>query len=177
MDKLFIYFFVEEASIDYPKTLQALHGYITQNYFINKNNLKKLNICYNNSDSTLISINDENDYKSFLKKKINNLYLDAGQNYELYEEFLSQKEKKDVNEDIKKLNDLIKKEEELQKLYRAKIKKDEEELTEINRLIVYYSMLKTEKIKSINNNKKMLQKDHNKIINEISELKSKLGIK
>ena len=177
MDRIILYFFSEEANIDIPKTYQSLQEIISSNFFIDENNLKKINICYNNIDSKLLSINNESDYKSFLKKGIKNIYLDAGQNNEIYEEYLSQKEKKDESEDIKRLNILIKKDEEYNKLYETKFKKEEKELQEINELIENLNSIKAEIIKHINKNKKVLEKEHQKIKNEMSELKQKLNIK
>ena len=177
MDKLNLYFFSEEAFIDSPKTFQSLMQIISTTFFINENDFKKINICYNNIDSKLLSINDENDYKSFLKKNINNIYLDAGQNYEIYEEYLSQKEKINENEDIKRLNLLIKKDEEYKKLYETKFIKEQNELNEINQLIESLNLAKADIIRSINKNKKLLENEHQKIKSELSELKLKLGMK
>ena len=177
MDKLNLYFFSEEAFIDSPKTFQSLMQLISSTFFINENDFKKINICYNNIDSKLLSINDENDYKSFLKKNINNIYLDAGQNYEIYEEYLSQKEKINENEDIKRLNLLIKKDEEYKKLYETKFIKEQKELNEINQLIESLNLAKADIIRSINKNKKLLENEHQKIKSELSELKLKLGMK
>ena len=177
MDRLILYFFSEEANIVIPKTFQSLQEIISSNFFINENNLKKINICYNNIDSKLLSINDENDYKSFLKKNINNIYLDAGQNYEIYEEYLSQKEKKGESEEIKRLNILIKKDEEYKKLYETKFIKEQNELNEINQLIESLNLAKADIIRSINKNKKLLENEHQKIKSELSELKLKLGMK
>ena len=177
MERLILYFFSEEAYIDYPKTFQSLKEIIIKNFFITENNFKNIKLCYNNSDSTLLTINNENDYKSFLKKKINNIYLDVGQNYEIYEEFLAQIEKKDSNEDFKRLNELMKKDKEYKMLYETKFKNEENRLIEINKLIEYLNMLKTDIVKQINQNKKLLENDHQKILEEISELKVKMGIK
>ena len=177
MDKLNLYFFSEEAFIDSPKTFQSLMQLISSTFFINENDFKKINICYNNIDSKLLSINDENDYKSFLKKNINNIYLDAGQNYEIYEEYLSQKEKINENEDIKRLNLLIKKDEEYKKLYETKFIKEQNELNEINQIIESLNLAKADIIRSINKNKKLLENEHQKIKSELSELKLKLGMK
>ena len=177
MEKINLYFFSEEAFIDSPKTFQSLMQLISSTFFINENDFKKINICYNNIDSKLLSINDENDYKSFLKKNINNIYLDAGQNYEIYEEYLSQKEKINENEDIKRLNLLIKKDEEYKKLYETKFIKEQNELNEINQLIESLNLAKADIIRSINKNKKLLENEHQKIKSELSELKLKLGMK
>ena len=103
--------------------------------------------------------------------------MDAGQNYEIYEEYLSQKEKINENEDIKRLNLLIKKDEEYKKLYETKFIKEQNELNEINQLIESLNLAKADIIRSINKNKKLLENEHQKIKSELSELKLKLGMK
>ena len=174
---MILYFFSEETYIDIPKTFQSLRQIISTNFFINEKDIKKINICYNNLDSKLLSINNESDYKSFLKKNINNIYLDAGQNNEIYEEYLLQKEKNKESEDIKRLDILIKKDEEYKKLYETKFQNEENELKKINKLIENLNTTKAGIIKHINKNKKLLQNEHQKIKNELSALKIKLGIK
>ena len=175
MNKLALYFFAEEEYIDFPKTLQSLQELITQLFLITKNNLNKINICYNNIDSTLLSIKNEKDYKSFLKKSINNIYLDAGQNYEIYEEFISQKEKKEENEDVKRFNELLKKEQETKKFYESEIKNGESELNDINKILEDFNARKISIVNSINEAKKKYEKEKKKISDELSDLKQKLG--
>ena len=175
MDKLALYFFAEEEYIDFPKTLLSLQELIIKLFFLTKNNLNKINICYNNIDSTLISIKNEKDYKSFLKKNINNIYLDVGQNYEIYEEFITKKEKKEDNEDIKRYNELKKKKEEIKKFYESEIKDGENQLNYINKLLKDLEARKISIDNSINENKKKLEKEQQKINDELSVLKQKLG--
>ena len=123
----------------------------------------------------MLLIKNEKDYKSFLKKKINNIYLDAGQNFEIYEDFISRKEKQEDNEDIKRFNELLKKEEEIKKFYESEIKDGENQLNDINKLLKDLQARKISIIKSINDNKKKLEKEQQKINEELSELKQKLG--
>ena len=175
MNKLALYFFAEEEYIEFPETLQSLQELISKLFLLTKNNLNKINICYNNIDSSLLLIKNEKDYKSFLKKKINNIYLDAGQNFEIYEDFISRKEKKEDNEDIKRFNELLKKEEEIKKFYESEIKDGENQLNDINKLLKDLQARKISIIKSINDNKKKLEKEQQKINEELSELKQKLG--
>ena len=175
MDKLALYFFAEEQYIDFPNSLKSLQDLISKLFLLTKNNINKINICYNNSDSTLLSIKNEKDYKSFLKKSINNIYLDAGQNYEIYEEFISQKEKKEENEDVKRFNELLKKEQETKKFYESEIKNGESELNDINKLLEDFNARKISIVNSINEAKKKYEKEKKKISDELSDLKQKLG--
>ena len=175
MDKLALYFFAEEQYIDFPNSLKSLQDLISKLFLLTKNNINKINICYNNIDSTLLSIKNEKDYKSFLKKSINNIYLDAGQNYEIYEEFISQKEKKEENEDVKRFNELLKKEQETKKFYESEIKNGESELNDINKLLEDLNARKISIVNSINEAKKRYEKEKKKISDELSDLKQKLG--
>ena len=175
MDKLALYFFAEEQYIDFPNSLKSLQDLISKLFLLTKNNINKINICYNNIDSTLLSIKNEKDYKSFLKKSINNIYLDAGQNYEIYEEFISKKEKKEDNEDIKRYNELLQKEQETKKFYESEIKNGESELNDINKLLEVLNARKISIVNSINEAKKKYEKEKKKISDELSDLKQKLG--
>ena len=175
MDKLALYFFAEEQYIDFPNSLKSLQDLISKLFLLTKNNINKINICYNNIDSTLLSIKNEKDYKSFLKKSINNIYLDAGQNYEIYEDFISQKEKKEENEDVKRFNELLKKEQETKKFYESEIKNGESELNDINKLLEDLNARKISIVNSINEAKKKYEKEKKKISDELSDLKQKLG--
>ena len=175
MDKLALYFYAEEQYIDFPNSLKSLQDLISKLFLLTKNNINKINICYNNIDSTLLSIKNEKDYKSFLKKSINNIYLDAGQNYEIYEEFISQKEKKEENEDVKRFNELLKKEQETKKFYESEIKNGESELNDINKLLEVLNARKISIVNSINEAKKKYEKEKKKISDELSDLKQKLG--
>ena len=88
-----------------------------------------------------------------------------------------EKKKKEENEDIKRLNDLMKKDEEFNKLYETKFKKEESEIEDINKLIESLNSRKIEIIKHIKKNKQILENEHLKIKKELSELKQKLNIK
>ena len=175
MDKLALYFFAEEQYVDFPNSLKSLQDLISKLFLLTKNNINKINICYNNLDSSILSIKNEKDYKSFLKKSINNIYLDAGQNYEIYEEFISQKEKKEDNEDIKRYNELLQKEQETKKFYESEIKNGESELNDINKLLEGLNARKISIVNSINEAKKKYEKEKKKISDELSDLKQKLG--
>ena len=175
MDKLALYFFAEEQYVDFPNSLKSLQDLISKLFLLTKNNINKINICYNNLDSSILSIKNEKDYKSFLKKSINNIYLDAGQNYEIYEEFISQKEKKEENEDVKRFNELLKKEQETKKFYESEIKNGESELNDINKILEDLNARKISIVNSINEAKKKYEKEKKKISEELSDLKQKLG--
>ena len=172
MSKLSLYFMDEETFIDFPKDLQSLKKQISLYFKITENIINSINLCYNNSDSSILSIKNEQDFVIFLKKNISNLYLDISQNYDIYEQYLLSKEQNGDKSDLKKLNELISKDEEYKKLSQTKFKKEEEELKEINRLMEELTSRKIELIKYIKN----FEKEHKKIKDEIVELQIKLGL-
>ena len=176
MSKLSLYFMDEEALIDLPKNFQSLKQQISQYFKFTENIINSLNLCYNNSDSSILSIKNEKDFDTFLKKNINNLYLDISQDFDIYEQYLMAKEPNEDKNDLKKLNELILKDEEYEKLSQNKFKKEEEELKEINRLMEELTSRKIELIKYIKKNKDIFEKEHKKIKDEIVELQIKLGI-
>ena len=174
MNKLALYFFDEEAFIDYPNSLNNLKKLISIYFFLNKETINNINICYNNNDSTLLSIENEEDYKSFKNKNITNLYIIADN--EVYEEFLEEKENNTEKKDIKKLNELLVKDEEYSKIYKSKFKKEEDEILEINKLIEELRKRKIELVKYINKHKEIYEKEHEKIREELTDLQIKIGI-
>ena len=173
MNKLALYFFDEEIFIDYPETLDKLKKIISIHFFLSQKTINNINLCYNDKDSTLISIDNECDFISFLNKKIANLYLVSDN--DAYEEYLEQKENNTAKKDIKKLNELLKKDDEYSKLINSKFKKEENEILEINKLIEDLRKRKIELVKYIHKNKGILEVEHNKIREEINELQHKIN--
>jgi regulator of sigma D len=135
MNKLSLYFLDEELFIDFPKNLQNLKEQISLYFKLTDALINCINLCYNNSDSKIFSIKNEEDFTSFLKKNICNLYLDIGPNFDIYEEYLKEKEGNGDTNDLKRLNELILKDEEYTKISPTKFKKEEDEIKEINKLM------------------------------------------
>ena len=174
MNKLALYFFDEEIFIDFPKTLQDLKRIISIYFFLKEESVNNINLCYNDKDSTLLSIESQKDYNLFLKKNIVNLYLVSDN--EIYEEYLEEKENNTEKKDIKKLNELLEKDEEYSELIKSKFKKEEDEILEINKLIEELRKRKIELVKYINKNKDIYQKEQIKIREEIADLQIKIGV-
>ena len=177
MNKLTLYFFDEEALIDFPKDFQKLKKLISIYFSLSEKSVNDLNLCYNNTDSTILNIKNEEEFKSFLSKNISNLYLDIDQKYEIYEEYLSAKENQSADKrDLKKLNELMLKDEEYSKISLIKFKKEEDEINEINKLMEELRERKIQLVKYIKKNKEEFEKEHKKIKEELSELQIKMGI-
>lgn len=176
MNKLTLYFFDEEAIIDFPKDLQGLKKSILIYFLLSEKSINDIHLCYNNTDSSVLSIENEKDFKTFLQKNINNLYLDVGDHNELYEEYLEAKENNGEKKEIKRINELLKKDEEYTKLLDTKFKKEEEEIKEINQLMEELRMRKIELVKYIKKAKEGFEKEHQKIKDELTDLQTKMGM-
>ena len=176
MNKLSLYFLDEELNIDFPKNLQNLKNQISQNFKLTDALINSIDLCYNNSDSKILSIKNDEDFTSFLKKNIYNLYLDIGPNFDIYEEYLKEKEGNEDANDLKRLNELLLKDEEYTKISPTKFKKEEDEIKEINKLMEELRSRKTILENNIKKNKENFEKEHKKIKDEIVELQIKMGL-
>ena len=175
MNKLSLYFLDEELYIDFPKNFKNLKEQISLYFKLTDAIINCINLCYNNSDSKILSIKNEEDFTSFIKKNISNLYLDIGPNYDIYEEYLKEKGNGDTN-DLKRLNELILKDEEYTKISPTKFKKEEDEIKEINKLMEELRSRKAVLENNIKKNKESFEKEHKKIKEEIVELQIKMGL-
>ena len=175
MNKLSLYFLDEELYIDFPKNFKNLKEQISLYFKLTDAIINCINLCYNNSDSKVLSIKNEEDFTSFIKKNIYNLYLDVGPNYDIYEEYLKEKGNGDTN-DLKRLNELILKDEEYTKISPTKFKKEEDEIKEINKIMEELRSRKAVLENNIKKNKESFEKEHKKIKEEIVELQIKMGL-
>ena len=176
MNKLTLYFIDEEEFIDFPKDLKSLRKLISIYFLLSEKSANDIRLLYNNTDSNVLSIENEEDFKSFLKKNINNLYLDLGGNMDIYEEYLEAKQSNAEKKNLKRINELLLKDEEYSKLSETKFKKEEDEIQEINKLLEELRARKIELIKYIKKNKDIYEKEHKKIRDELSELQIKMGL-
>ena len=176
MNKLSLYFFDQEATVDFPKNLQNLKKIIKIFFYLTEESLNKINLCYNNNDSKILSIENETDFNSFAKKNINNLYLDCRENNDIYEEYLNYNENNSEKKDLKRINELIIKDKEIENLLKTKFKKEEEEILDINKLIEQLRNRKIELSNYIKNNKSVYEKEQKKIRDELTILQKKMGL-
>ena len=72
---------------------------------------------------------------------------------------------------------MTKKDEEFKKIYETKFKNEENEINEINKLLQDLQSRKIEILKHIKRNRQILDKEHQKIKTELTNLKRKLGMK
>ena len=176
MDKLTLYFIDEEISIDFPKDLKSLRKLISIYFLLSEKSANDIRLLYNNIDSTVLSIENEDDFKTFIKKNINNLYLELGGNMGIYEEYLEEKENNEEKKNLKRINELLAKDVEYSKLIDTKFKKEEDEIQEINKLLEELRTRKIELVKYIKKNKDIYEKEHKKIRDELCDLQIKMGL-
>jgi len=167
MSKLILSFFEEEVYINTPSSLSDLFNKISSSFLLSSEDTKELIITYNDINSKTVNIENENDYKIFLEKKISKINLDISQNSRIYKKELEEQEEIEMNK--KKLDKLIKLESEIEKSEKDKIK-------EMNGLINKFGYGANALIKNIHSihNGKNIQKQ--KIRKEICMLQKKLGL-
>lgn len=173
--KINLNLFGEIVNIEPPSNLIELREKISENFVLNKSDAEELILSYT-KESKSINIEKEEDYKIFLESKINQIKIDISQNSHIYQENLSQlKEEKENDE--KKLNELLKQNEEYKKLLSTKFINQKQEIIDITKQIQelfskrkkLIQYIKVEKGKIIK-----LKKNNDKAI---IELQKKLGLK
>ena len=165
----------ETVTIEHPSNLIELIEKISEKYLFKKSDADELILSYA-KDSKNINIQSEEDYKAFLESKINQIKIDVSQNSQIYQEKLAKLREEKAN-DEKKLNELLKQNEEYKKLLSSKFIAQKQEIIEISKQIhklfskrkklVQY--IKIEKAKILK-----LKKNNDK---SIIDLQKKLGLK
>lgn len=164
----------EIINIEPPSTFRELKQKISENSNFKKS-IYELKLYYN-KESKPIYIDTEEDYKDFLDTKINQIQIDTKKNVYLYQDnLITPKEEK--SNDEKKLNELIKQNDEYKKLLSTKFTSEKQEITEISKQIKelfakrkkLFQYIKVEKEKIIK-----MKKSNDK---SIAELEKKIGLK
>ena len=145
MSKIILDFFGEINQIDKPKSLSSLRQEISRLFFFTKEDAEEILLYYNNrSKKEKVYIENEEDLNKFISTKIDTIYLDINQKSKIYIENLN-KIKKETMTNKTKLEELLKKNDELKKLKETKFAKEKKELKAIE-----------EKIKELTERKKQL---------------------
>lgn len=145
MSKITLDFFGEINQTDKPKSLSSLRQEISRLFFFTKEDAEEILLYYNNrSKKEKVYIENEEDLNKFLSTKIDTIYLDINQKSKIYIENLN-KLKKETMTNKTKLEELLKKNDELKKLKETKFAKEKKELKAIE-----------EKIKELTERKKQL---------------------
>ena len=175
MSKITLNFFGEKMAINQPKTICSLRKKISELFCLSPQDAAEMLLTYKNNGNK-ITISKEEDFKAFLKSKINTIDLDISQNSKIYLDNLNQLQEESLK-DRKILDNLLKKKEELKKLKETKFMSEKIELKKIQSQIFQLIQKKNEIRKIIFNGTQQIEKDIDENEKKIQELQKKLGIK
>ena len=170
MSKISLDFYGEEVFIKSPSTLLDLQDQISELFLLSKEDSKELILTYNDINEKTFKSKTEEDYKIFLDKKRPKIIIDVSQSSRIYKKEL--KEQEEIDESKKKLNQLIKLEDEMEKPN----KYEQEEIRELNGLINKYGCMAHALIKNIHSMHNVKSNKQQKIREEICQLQKKLGL-
>lgn len=167
-------FFGETVSVANPSSISALRNNIATLFCFSPEDAKEILLTYNDNGDKIVIENDE-DLKAFLNTKINTIDLDISQTSQLYQKNLDTI-KQENEKDKLALENLLKRQEELDQLKETKYGKEKEEIQKIKEQIMNLRKRKLELrlrmmkgIKKLNSEKKENEK-------KIVELQKKLGL-
>ena len=174
MNKITLNFFGEKASIDKPNNLSSLRNEISRLYLFTPQDAAEIILTYNDNGDKIIISNDE-DLKAFLNSKNTMIDLDISQNSQIFKDNLNQL-KEDSLKDKKALEELLKRQEELNKLKETKFAKEKQEMKDIHDKIVELWKIKKELRKKIFEGMKQIDEEKNENYKKIVEIQKKLGL-
>jgi len=173
--KLTLNLFGEIITIDTPSTLDELKQMISEKFVFKKSDVDEFILSYR-KESKKIYIESEEDYKLFLESKIEQIQIDISNDSYIYQENVF-KIKKEKENDEKKLNDLIKQNEECKKILSTKFNSQKQEIIEITKQIQELFNKRKKIIKNIKFEKGKILKIKKNNDKAIDELEKKLGLK
>ena len=173
--KIGLNLFGEIVNIDSPPNLTELRQKISEKFVLKKADADELILTYT-KDSKTLHIHNEDDYKTFLESKIGNIQIDISQNSHIYQENLK-KLKEEKEKDEKKLNDLLKQNEEYKKLLSTKFISQKQEIIEITKQIQELFNKRKKLVQYIKIEKAKIIKMKKTNDKAIGDLEKKLGIK
>lgn len=174
MSKLTLNFFGEIINLDKPESLSSLRNEISRLFCLSSEDAAELILNYTENGVQKVITNDE-DYKTFLKTKIESIDLDISQTSKIYKESLNQIQEESLK-DKEKLEELMKKKEELQKLKETKFEEEKKEIQNIKEKILELKKVKKDIQKAISEGKKKINQEKKEVEKKIVEMKKKLGL-
>jgi len=172
--KITLNFFGETVTVQNPKSLEALRNSISSLFCFSPEDAKEILLTYNENGDKLLIECDE-DLNAFLNSKITTIDLDISQTSQLYKKNLDLI-KKENEKDKLELDNLLKRKEELDKMKETQFTKEKEEVNkltekirELNKQRNEFRKIIVEGIRKINLEKREIQK-------KIFELQKKLGL-
>ena len=173
--KIGLNLFGEIVNIESPPNLTELRQKISEKFVLKKADADELILTYT-KDSKTLHIHNEDDYKTFLESKIGNIQIDISQSSHIYQENLT-KLKEEKEKDEKKLNDLLKQNEEYKKLLSTKFISQKQEIIDITKQIQELFNKRKKLVQYIKIEKAKIIKMKKTNDKAIGDLEKKLGIK
>ena len=174
MSKLTLNFFGDSISISRPKDLVSLRKEISVKFFLRPKDAEEIILSYVNKGKKFF-ISNEKDFKEFLKSKINKIDFDISEKSRIFEENLL-KIKEENEQDQQILDELINKNKELENLKKTKFAEDQERIKNINLKIIFFSAMKKNIQKDVDEGIKSIEKEIKENEKKIKQLQNKLNI-
>ena len=167
--------FGEIVSIEQPPNLFYLKQKISESYVLKKSDVDELVLSYN-KEAKSIYIENEDDYKEFLDSKITEIHIDITPvNFEDRENLQVLNEEK--TKDEKKINELLKQNEDYKKLLSTKFIPQKQKIIEINKQIQELFSKRKNLIQYIRSEKAKILKMKKNNDRTIADLGKKIGMK
>ena len=174
MDKIFLNFFGESISIPKPKNLQTLRQIITLKFYLNQKDAEEILLTYTKDNKKFIIHKDE-EFKEFIKSKINKIDLDIDEKSQIYEENLKKIQDQKLIEQ-KSIQELRNKNKELEEMKKNKFVLEYEKLKNIKNKIEELKVLKKKIKKRIKKGTKLIEEKIKENDKKIKELEKKLQL-
>ena len=167
-------FFGEKVSIPSPQSLDSLRKSISASFFFSPEDSKEILITYDENGDKLIIENDE-DLKAFLESKVNTIDLDISQTSKIYKKNM-ETIKEENEKDKLTLENLLKRQDELDKMKETEFSKEREEIKKIKEQIMVLRKQKCEFRNKIIQGMQKIHQEKRENHKKIVELQKKLGL-
>jgi hypothetical protein len=157
-----------------PKSLESLRNSISSLFCFSPEDAKEILLTYNENGDKLVIENDE-DLKAFLNSKINTIDLDISQTSQIYQKNL-ETIKKENEKDKLDLENFIKRKEELEKKKETEFTKEKEEVNKLTEKIRELNKQRHEIRKIIMEGIRKINLEKREVEKNIIELQKKLGL-
>ena len=175
MKNISLNFFGEEISINMPNSLASLRKEISEKFMFSPSDAAEIIVSYMKDLGKKI-IQTEQDFTNFISNQIGKIDLDISPDSKLYLKNLNSLQK-ESEEAKKEIEICMQKKEELKKKKDALLEKGKDQLAIIDHKINNLKNEKNKLKKTINDDKKKLEKEEEENDMKIKTLKEKLGIK
>ena len=167
-------FFGEKVSIPSPQSLDSLRNSISALFFFSPEDAKEILITYDDNGDKLIIENDE-DLKAFLESKVKTIDLDISQTSKIYKKSV-ETIKEENEKDKLNLENLLKRQDELDKMKETEFSQEREEIKKIHEQIIELRKQKCEIRKKIMQGMQKINLEKRENHKQIVELQKKLGL-